>query len=58
LKIDAIFRPKSVAIIGASNTRGKVGFVLANNLLKSGYDGQGNRSTNQSPISQERWISR
>jgi len=40
LKIDAIFRPKSVAIIGASNTRGKVGFVLANNLLKSGYDGQ------------------
>ena len=40
LKLDAIFRPKSVAIIGASNTRGKVGFVLANNLLKSGYDGQ------------------
>jgi acetyltransferase len=39
LKLDAIFRPKSVAIIGASNTRGKVGFVLANNLLKSGYDG-------------------
>ncbi|MBC8462865.1 acetate--CoA ligase family protein [Candidatus Bathyarchaeota archaeon] len=40
MKLDAIFRPKSVAIIGASNTRGKVGFVLANNLLKSGYDGQ------------------
>jgi len=40
LKLDAIFRPKSVAVIGASNTRGKVGFVLANNLLKSGYDGQ------------------
>ncbi|MBT3283366.1 CoA-binding protein [Candidatus Bathyarchaeota archaeon] len=39
MKLDAIFRPKSVAIIGASNTRGKVGFVLANNLLKSGYDG-------------------
>ena len=40
MRIDAIFRPKSVAIIGASNTRGKVGFVLANNLLKSGYNGQ------------------
>jgi acetyltransferase len=38
LKLDAIFRPKSVAIIGASNTPGKVGYVLANNLLKSGYD--------------------
>lgn len=38
LKLDAIFRPKSVAIIGASSTPGKVGYVLANNLLKSGYD--------------------
>jgi acetyltransferase len=37
LKLDAIFRPKSVAIIGASSTSGKVGYVLANNLLKSGY---------------------
>ncbi len=39
MKLDAIFRPKSVAIIGASNTPGKVGYVLANNLLKSGYQG-------------------
>ena len=38
LKLNAIFRPKSVAIIGASSTRGKVGYVLARNLLKSGYD--------------------
>ncbi|MBE0634200.1 CoA-binding protein, partial [Candidatus Bathyarchaeota archaeon] len=38
MKLDAIFRPKSVAIIGASSTPGKVGYVLANNLLKSGYD--------------------
>ena len=38
LKLDAIFRPKSVAVIGASSTPGKVGYVLANNLLKSGYD--------------------
>jgi len=39
LKLDAIFKPKSVAIIGASSTPGKVGYVLANNLLKSGYPG-------------------
>jgi len=38
LKLDAIFRPSSVAVIGASSTPGKVGYVLANNLLKSGYD--------------------
>ncbi len=38
LKLDAIFRPSSVAIIGASSTPGKVGYVLSNNLLKSGYD--------------------
>jgi acetyl coenzyme A synthetase (ADP forming)-like protein len=39
LKLDPIFRPKSVAVIGVSSTPGKVGYVLANNLLKSGYDG-------------------
>jgi acetate---CoA ligase (ADP-forming) len=38
LKLEAIFSPESVAIIGASSTPGKVGYVLANNLLKSGYD--------------------
>jgi len=38
LKLDAIFRPSSVAVIGASSTPGKVGYVLANNLLESGYD--------------------
>ncbi|MBD3205367.1 CoA-binding protein [Candidatus Bathyarchaeota archaeon] len=37
MKLDAIFRPESVAIIGASSTPGKVGYVLSNNLLKSGY---------------------
>lgn len=39
MKLDPIFRPKSVAVIGASSTRGKVGNVLADNLLKSGYEG-------------------
>ena len=40
MKLEAIFRPRSVAIIGASSTPGKVGYVLANNLLKSGYSGE------------------
>ncbi|OGD44363.1 hypothetical protein A3K69_07710 [Candidatus Bathyarchaeota archaeon RBG_16_57_9] len=40
MKLDAIFRPKSVAIIGASSTPGKVGYVLASNLVKSGYPGE------------------
>ncbi len=39
MKLDAIFRPNSIAIIGASSTQGKVGYVLARNLLKSGYNG-------------------
>ena len=39
MKLDAIFRPKSVAIIGASRTPGKVGWVLTNNIVSSGYKG-------------------
>ena len=38
LKLDSIFRPTSVAIIGASATPGKVGYVLVRNLLKSGFN--------------------
>jgi len=37
LSLKPFFNPDSVAIIGASNTPGKVGNVLARNLLKSGY---------------------
>jgi len=40
LKLDAIFRPKYVAIIGASRTPGKVGHVLTRNMLESGYTGK------------------
>lgn len=39
MKLDAIFKPKSVAIIGASRTPGKVGWVLTNNIVSSGYKG-------------------
>ncbi len=38
-KLDALFRPKSVAIVGASRTPGKVGHILTRNMIDSGYTG-------------------
>ena len=38
--MDSIFRPSSVAIIGASATPNKVGYILVRNMLKSGYQGK------------------
>ena len=40
MKLDAIFRPGSVAIIGASRTPGKVGNVLTKNMLECGFNGK------------------
>jgi acetyltransferase len=37
--LDYLFKPRSVALIGASRTAGSVGAVLARNLLKGGFDG-------------------
>ena len=37
--LDAIFRPRSVALIGASNRSRSVGAVIANNLRLGGFDG-------------------
>ncbi len=37
--LDAVFHPKSVALIGASNRPGSVGHVVARNLLSGGFDG-------------------
>ena len=37
--IDAIFSPESVAIVGASNTPGKVGHDIFANILRGGYTG-------------------
>lgn len=39
-RLDAIFRPKSVAIIGASRTPGKIGHVLTRNMLECGFKGR------------------
>ena len=36
---DALFAPKAVALIGASNRPGSVGHVLAHNLIAGGFDG-------------------
>lgn len=37
--LDALFAPKSIALIGASNHAGSVGQVLARNLIEAGYPG-------------------
>jgi acetyltransferase len=37
--LDALFRPRAIALIGASNRAGSVGQVLARNLLESGFAG-------------------
>ncbi|UCH57468.1 MAG: acetate--CoA ligase family protein [Candidatus Bathyarchaeota archaeon] len=39
VKHDALFRPGSVAIIGASRTPGKVGYILTENVIESGFQG-------------------
>jgi acetyl coenzyme A synthetase (ADP forming)-like protein len=38
-KLDAIFSPRSVAVVGASTTPGKVGHDIFANILKGGYQG-------------------
>lgn len=37
--LDALFKPRSIALIGASKARGSVGAVLAHNLFNSGFTG-------------------
>ena len=37
--LDGILKPKSVAVVGASATPGKIGYTVVNNLLKDGYTG-------------------
>lgn len=39
MKLQELFRPSSVAVIGASRSPGKIGYVLLKNLLESGYRG-------------------
>ncbi len=37
--LDALFAPKAIALVGASNEPGSVGQVLARNLFAGGFDG-------------------
>lgn len=39
-EISSFSNPKSLAVIGASNTPGKIGHALLTNLIKSGYKGK------------------
>lgn len=40
LSLDSLFSPKSIAIVGASSKKGKVGTVITENILKLGYRGK------------------
>lgn len=37
---DKLFNPQSIVIVGASNKKGKIGTILADNILKLGYRGK------------------
>jgi acetate---CoA ligase (ADP-forming) len=37
--LDGLFRPKSIAVVGASTTPGKIGYTVIDNLIKSKYEG-------------------
>lgn len=38
--IDGLMRPKSVAVVGASSTPGKIGYTVLKNLIESKYKGK------------------
>ncbi|RYE72973.1 MAG: hypothetical protein EOP19_29840, partial [Hyphomicrobiales bacterium] len=37
--LDALFRPRAIALLGASTVERSIGAVLARNLMESGFDG-------------------
>ncbi len=39
MKLKKIFNPKTIAVIGASDQKGSVGYALMDNLINSKYDG-------------------
>src|SRR5512138_3326954 len=38
--VDALMRPQSIAVVGASSTPGKIGYTVIKNLLESKYVGK------------------
>ena len=39
-ELNKMFKPDSVAVIGASNTPGKVGYIIIDNIISGGYKGK------------------
>lgn len=40
MSLENFFNPKSVAIVGASQKKGKVGYEILTSMIKAGYEGQ------------------
>lgn len=40
MSLEKIFNPHSVAIVGASQTQGKVGYEILTNMISAGYEGK------------------
>ncbi|MFZ2192975.1 MAG: CoA-binding protein, partial [Candidatus Moraniibacteriota bacterium] len=40
MNLEKLFKPKSIAIIGASEEVGKIGTVMARNILELGFEGE------------------
>ncbi len=40
MSFESFFNPKSVAIVGASRTKGKVGYEILSNMISAGYKGK------------------
>ena len=38
--LNGLLRPKSIAVVGASATPGKIGYTVLDNLIKQGYIGK------------------
>ena len=53
LNLDKIFNPKSVAIIGASDAEGSVGYAIVKNFTNLGYAGKVYLLTYANPKSSE-----
>ena len=38
--LNGLFRPNSIAVVGASSQAGKIGHTVVDNLIKSKYQGE------------------
>jgi acetyltransferase len=39
MSLESFFNPKSIAIVGASRQKGKVGYEILVNMIGAGYEG-------------------